>query len=741
MTDKKTIGFLGPASAILDLLILLIFLFMPRSGMEELAVAYLLFPIVIVRLIIAVVSLVTAARQRRWLLGGYTLLALLVLAWFWVVGSAMKPTYEPLHKVLRQEARLQLKRFGDHMDRRAYDARRERQHEKDPLHGQLCDTLADSRDPDALNALLAQDLNRPCTTYDDDRVSPLLHAVIHTYGPWSGGDIAHPPLDEDFLAPAVERLLAAGADPDLQDAHGNTALHYALTFQNEALLDVLLDGGACVLIRNQLDESPLSTHSTYRLRQKIEKASSDPAMLDHCPTVTTRTPGYDDAAQKTPDARLLGALRSGRLEPAIGALTDGADPNAVDREGTVFEAALRNCRENTLTMSRLLIESGADVQLANARGETPLRTATKYCQEAIRFLLDRGADPTLADRNGDTVLHDMSRVPDERLEDTLNHLLAAGADIDQQNRAGQTPLIRAVHAGATRNRLVTALIDRGAALDLANNAGNTALHVLAARRRDDGAAELLTLLAARGAALELRNRKAQTPLIAAVREGSEAAVAALIQAGADVDARRARGTPMLGSLIACDPDRLAKLDLLLNADADTALHSDSGPLPLAQAFYGKAYLDCLEPAERLLEAGADPNLRDGNGRGAIHGLAVWDGKDPRTALELLLRHGADIELKDQQGMTALLLAARNGTSLRTLERLVEAGASTRARDGLGNTLLHAAAMNSKPGSAERYQWVLDHGGDPGAENFEGQTPQDRARLTGNTRIIELTESR
>ncbi len=745
MTDRKVPRALVVISLALDLLILLIFLFMPRSGMEAMGAAFLLYPLAAIRLIVALISLVFSFRRRSWQFGSYTLLALAIQAWFWLVGLNLSPSYEPLHKVLRNEARAAAIRFGDYLDQRAYDGKRAQQHRQDPAHGQLCDSLSVDRDLAALDGkLLDQDLDRPCATYYDESVSPLLHAVIHTYGTWTGDMRMHPPVDPEFLGPAAERLLSAGADPNTQDAFGNTALHYALTFQNEALVDALLANGACVLLKNGLDESPLSNHSSYRLRQKVEAAASDPNMLANCPAEVRGTQpdtAADSEDPRTPDAGLLNALRSGRLERAIAYLDQGADPNASDREGSSFEAALRNCRDNATTMAQLLIDAGGDVNGQNRRGATALMISMRYCVKAVPFLLERGADPTLADRSGDTPLHQLGGVAPDRLDDIVDRLLATGADINQQARSGQTPLIRSLFGGTTRTRVLNALLARGADLNLGDNAGNTPLHVLASRKRDEGAPAVMVSLIDHGAELELKNRKEQTPLVTAVEQGSVEAVRVLIAAGADVNARKARGHTMISGLVSCKEEKLEKLKLLAKAGADTSIPIEHGPLPLSQAFFGKMYLDCLEPAEVLLAAGADPNQRDNNGAAPIHSIASWSVKDPNDALTLLRKHGADTDIRNQQGMTALLLTARYGTSIRTMERLLSHGADPGARDADGNTLLHAAAMNSKEGNLERYNWVLTLGGDPAALNDAGQTPLDRARVTGNRALLTVLEAR
>ena len=742
MTERKIPRSLVLTGIVLDVLVVVVFLFMPRSGMEALGAAFLLYPLAAIRLIVVIIALVLSVRRRHWQLGLYTVLAVAVLGWFSLVGVSLKPTWEPLHQVLRNEAKALAIRFNDYLDTRAYDAKRARQHRQDPQHGALCDLLSVERDLQALNTVLDQDLDRPCATYDGDEVSPLLHAVIHTYGFWTGDMRAHPPKDEEFLGPAAERLLAAGADPDAQDAFGNTALHYGLTFQNDGLVEALLAHGACVLLKNGLDESPLSNHSSHGLRKKVEIAAGNPAMLANCPEHLRGITGreVDDEAlpddPRTPDAGLLNALRSGRLERAIHYLGRGADPDAGDREGSSFEAALRNCRDNALSLAALLLDAGADINGQNRRGESALMISMRYCVDAVPFLLERGADPTLGDRKGDTPLHQLGGVAPERLHGIVDLLIASGADINQQANSGQTPLLRSLFGGTTRTRVSGALLQRGADLNLTDGAGNSVLHILASSKRDAGAPPLMATLIGHGAALEMQNRKQQTPLVTAVERGNPEAVRVLIAAGAEVNVRKARGHTLIGGLVFCEPEKLAKLELLVDAGADISIPIEHGPLPLAQAFFGKVYLDCLAPAQILLNAGADPNQQNANGAAAIHSIATWVEKDPDAALTLLREHGADIDLRNQQGMTSLLLAARYGTSIRTMERLLAHGADPDARDDKGNTLLHAAAMNSNEGNLARYDWVLAAGGNPKSTNKAGQTPLDRARITGNHALAE-----
>ncbi len=139
-------------------------------------------------------------------------------------------------------------------------------------------------------------------------------------------------------------------------------------------------------------------------------------------------------------------------------------------EGAEFLEAVKDRDGDKAT--DLLSQPGSTI--VNTRditsGETGLHVVVARSDALwIRFLLQRGADPNIRNKKGVTPLQLATAMG---FTDGVEALVNGGATINVSDQTGETPLIAAVHA---RNvALVRLLLDKGADPDHNDNSGRSA---------------------------------------------------------------------------------------------------------------------------------------------------------------------------------------------------------------------------------------------------------------------------
>ena len=133
--------------------------------------------------------------------------------------------------------------------------------------------------------------------------------------------------------------------------------------------------------------------------------------------------------------------------------------------------------------------------------------------------------------------------------------------LDQVEVNGATPLTRAAHHG--HNRIVAALLDRGAKIDEPNTLRSSPLIVAC----DNNKCETVELLLARGANIDFSSRF-YTPLLAACRQGHVDVVRLLLEKGAKINRADGLGncTPLQ---CACRHEKVEVVQFLLDREAKT----------------------------------------------------------------------------------------------------------------------------------------------------------------------------
>ncbi len=411
------------------------------------------------------------------------------------------------------------------------------------------------------------------------------------------------------------------------------------------------------------------------------------------------------------DAMLLRCVRAGQTQLALAALEHGADPNSTpsaddrDQRSALVLAALNP----DIRLLRGFIAKGADLQCMHA-GLPILIAATRDSREgrpeAVMTLLTNGADVNRADADGNTPLH-FAALSAKPIVAAL--LCDAGARIDAINRAGETPLVMA--CAAANWELARFLFEHGAKPDLA--LAQPAL--IAAASIEDDDPEGVKLLLKRRARVDARDALQRTALMAAALHGHAAIVRALLDAGAQVDAADAHGTTAL--MEAARADAHAVLDVLIASrpPPDAVDHAGRSALTIA----AQSLRAGEQTVQRLLSFGISRQLAARDGRRAVdfaaaagrwNIVALIDPEYPRPAhLQAGKATDADDDLPGH-----LLDALRFGHW-----QIVETFAGG-VRAWPQQTLARLyGELGTHPDAAPRH-WLLNHGLDANA-GFDGMS--------------------
>jgi len=413
-------------------------------------------------------------------------------------------------------------------------------------------------------------------------------------------------------------------------------------------------------------------------------------------------------------ARLYAAARNGQVEQALQLLAEGADVHALplaqapdQRSVMVLAAVLPDPR-----LLRKLLELGADPNQQHG-GMSALLAATRDSwygrPEAVLTLLSNGADPNISDGEGNTPLHHAARSAGAAIA-TL--LCDAGAKLDVCNAEGYSPL--ALACQLANWPLVQFLLERGASTQPLG--GIPALVAAASAEADDSTG--IQLLLSHQAKLDACDLHQRSALHLAASAGHVDIVKALLDAGSKIDLRDRAGRTAW--LEAAAHGHVKTLKCLLEYSPNIHALDDQGNNAMLLACSAQTVSVSL--VQWLLDLGISAKLKSADGRKAVEYAAAaghWpvvvllDPKWPLPAAVLDAGQADDLgeTLADRPPLLLLsdALTAGNFADTDALVRLCSASE-------LGS-LLHLPELALRP---QVVDWLLRHGADVHAPNAHGQ---------------------
>ncbi len=265
----------------------------------------------------------------------------------------------------------------------------------------------------------------------------------------------------------------------------------------------------------------------------------------------------------------------------------------------------------------------------------------------------------------------------------IEQLISSGADVNQTDNKGQTPLIIA-SINRQPVRIIDLLIKQGADVfavdDSGRNAlmytsqytpypdtirliikkalenfddiedftnwinytdlnGNSAIFYAALNYRD---VQGILLLHTAQAKINVFNNEGDTPLSYAISSASDNNVIELIKLGADISLKRNDGENILIILAKTKSSNPDLINILVEKGAD--IHYKNEQIYSFNPIISASIYNSPELIEALLKKDADPNSKDSRGISTLM-YAVMYNPNPEDAVRILLKYGADRNYK------------------------------------------------------------------------------------------------
>ena len=478
------------------------------------------------------------------------------------------------------------------------------------------------------------------------------------------------------LAKNIELLLKFGADPDLVDDKGDTALHllldrngeYGLDWENiESPIPLLATSNNISLKSNDGWTGFNNLLCFWNPYNKSEIAAKD--LLDRGVDYTIVSSPYNRSCfDLLLGSQELGEMEDSRFQGSISALiTDILDRPHISRSFLETEVAKGRiiswaAKASQNTLLQRLLEHATDIDIEVLQDIFQQNVSPAVTQTLLSHHTDQKKLFTLHSKYGETLVHTVCNGRSEASVVILGIFLAAGAD---PNGHLEPEMITCLMLTAKNGKKEHArlLLEHNAAIDVLNSRGLSAIHLATLCGRRD-ILELFTIAniqaqfrsearfeASRCGDCAVRLHK---PSLLHLAYRSPPVLEYLLREvpGIDLHCQDEYGRTVLE--LAALAGEFKSVETLISNNANVGYVTPEGMSALHYAAFS-TYNGSTHVVNLLLKAGDDLNIKGINGGTPLH-LAASRGKD--DVVSTLIEHGARFD-SDRSGYTPEMCAMAN----------------------------------------------------------------------------------
>ena len=494
-------------------------------------------------------------------------------------------------------------------------------------------------------------------------------------------------------------LLKRNAKIDAVDKDGNQPLHLACSRLHSETCSLLVSHGVSTTSLNKQQKQPVVlANESVMMKFKVDNSN-------HALHIASRN-GDTQTVQLLVDC--------------------GADVNVLNGDGQTPLHTAADGKKDCPKLCFILLKHNAKIDAVDKDGNQPLHLAWKRGHtKTSHLLLSNGADVNALNEDGQTLLHTAAGGWKDYPE-LCSILLKHNAKIDAVDKDGNQPLHLAWKRGHTKTSRL--LLSNGADVNALNEDGQTLLHTAAGGKKD--CSKLCSILLKHNAKIDAVDKDGNQPLHLAWKRGHTKTSHLLLSNGADVNALNEDGQTLLHTAAGGwkDYPELCSILLKHNAKIDAVDKDGNQPLHLA---WKRGH---TKTSHLLLSNGADVNALNEDGQTLLH-TAAGGWKDYPELCSILLKHNAKIDAVDKDGNQPLHLACKRGHT-RTSRLLLSNGADVNAFNEDGQTLLHTAAGRWED-CHELCSILLKHNAKIDAVDKDGNQPLHLAWKRGHTKTSHL----